>query len=491
MYGSTGRGEGEAVAEEVAQRCVGFLAPLLEGLDRAIDARLVRTLGASVVAVVRHRSRSVALLLSELGGYLTGPEHAPAGTKRLANLIHSSKWRAEVVEDYLLEQGREQVEREAGKAPEGKVLCILDGSVAEKAESAVLEGLCPVRSSKARRLSRPRPKLGKGYYHGPPSGPIVVPGFKWTNILLAPWTCHYQRPPLTLGAWHWYAKPFPPDPITGEVPVVVEEDVPRQKDWEAQKEVLERVVGELGKDRLLHVWDRGMSGAGWLGEALDAKWQFVVRWKKGNHLRPSSAPSVGNPYASNAQRERDGVAAWRLTAGLKLWGRREVSSPRNPKQPMQVSFAARPVRLLYREDPLWLVLARRGKGQRRRGGQEPWRLLTNLPVQTEAQCWRIVEAYMARWQVEQSLRYGKSELGVESVRVRRWEHRHKLLALVSLAYAFLLHLLGDSSSSLLTAVLRFAHRTGRQAQAWRPLYRLRAALAHLWHNYTPNLQGFP
>src|SRR6185503_12399476 len=93
-----------------------------------------------------------------------------------------------------------------------------------------------------------------------------------------------------------------------------------QTEREAQRQVLETVTAAWGADQLLHVWDRGFAGAGWLGEALDAGWHFVVRWKKGNHLRLATAPSVGNPAASPTAQERDGRAAWRLTAGLKAWG---------------------------------------------------------------------------------------------------------------------------------------------------------------------------
>ncbi len=32
------------------------------------------------------------------------------------------------------------------------------------------------------------------------------------------------------------------------------------------------------------------------------------------------------------------------------------------------------------------------------------------------------------------MRFGKSDLGAESVRVRRWEHRRKLLGLLTVAY---------------------------------------------------------
>ncbi|MBI4497604.1 MAG: hypothetical protein HY689_06895 [Chloroflexi bacterium] len=404
---------GRGLAGQVAERCGQFLGPLLERLDRELDLRLVRTVANVVTALVRHRNRPQALLLSELGGYLAGPEHAPAGTKRLGNLLHSTRWQAQTIADFLLEHGRGVVKTEAARVPEGRVLCILDGSVLEQPESVEAEGLCPVRSSKARRLSRPRPKQGPGYYRGKPGGPIVVPGCSWAAVLVTGWAGAAERRPVALGAWHWYSKPqaaaMPADGQEAEavVAAAAPDAVPRQRVHEAEWSVLERVVEAWGADALLHAWDRGMSGAPWLGQALDHGYHFVVRWKKGNHLRPADAPSVGNPEATPSQRERDGKAAWRLTAGLRPWGQRQVPNPRSPTQPLTVSCAARPVCLMDRADPLWLVVARVGARATRRHSKEPWRLLTTEPVTTPEECGRIVEAYAARWNIEQMLRYGK------------------------------------------------------------------------------------
>lgn len=486
----------------VGGQLFGYLTPLLRQLDSQIDLRLVRTFANTVVALVRNRNRSLALLLTELGSLLAGPAHAPAGTKRLANLVHSERWSASLIEGYLLERAKARVAADSAESPQGRVLCILDGSVAENPESVKVEGLSPVISAKARRLSRPRPKLGKGYYRGEPGGPIVVPGFNWLGVLLVPWSTAgaatgtaVKR--LTLGTWHWYAKPRVEDAEQAlSISSASEpEAIPRQKSPEAVSEVLTRVVAALGKDRLLHVWDRGLSGASWLGQVLDQQWRFVVRWKKGNRLRPIYAPSVGNPSASAYRRDQDGLKAWRLTQGFRTWGKETIANPRNPKQPLTVSFAARQVCLLTRDDPLWLILVRLGKStqqSRRRGSGEPWRLLTNLPIQTSEQCWRAVFAYVERWQIEQMLRFGKSELGIESIRVRAWAARKKLLMLAALAYGYLVELLGDSRNALVSALLLFCHRTGRQANdAWRSLYRLRAALAFLWHQHTPSFQGFP
>jgi hypothetical protein len=486
MYHTKKNEDSSTVADSATAKCLSFLEPFLKRLDKLLDLRLVRTLANTVTSIVRHHQCSTALLLSELGAYLIDPEHAPAGTKRLANLIHNPRWQAQDIDHYLLEASRQRVEQDLQQSQRKHVLCILDESEMEKPESSQWEGLAPVISSKARRLSRPRPKMGSGYYRGPPGGPIVVPGLDWRGVLLTRWGPVYERYPLTLGAWDWDSKTHQKDRSdSGEGPY--------QNKAEARAKSLHRVVEVCGVDRLLHIWDRGMANEPWLGQALDQGWHFVVRWKKGNKLRPAAAPSIGNPEASNTAREKDGVVAWRLTIKKRPWGQRRIVNPRNPKQFVNVYYGAVPVSLLHRDEPLWLVWARIGKESKlRRGVKEPWRLLTSEAVTTEEECWQIVEAYAGRWQIEQMLRYGKSELGIESIRVKDWESRNKLLAIVGLTYAFLIDLLGDSTGSLLNQVLAWAHRTGRQANsAWRPLYRLRLALSALWQRYTPNFQGFP
>jgi hypothetical protein len=446
------------------------------------------------------------LLLSELGAFLATPTHAPAGTKRLAKLVHSPQWHASAIDAFLLDQGQAVV---AAAPPGERVLCILDGSVLEKPESATVEGLRPVRSSKARRVTRPRPKLGKGYYCGKPTGPYLVPGYQWLAALLAPWHPPTDRLPVAVAAWYWYGHPpkpevvpdaatepdlAPPTPATpvGPPPPPDPLALPLQSDREAEQAVLDAVTTRYGTERLFHVWDRGFSGAPWLGAALDARWHFVVRWKKGNRLRPASAPSVDNPAATAEDQDRDGVAAWRLTQRGRIWGERQIANPRRPDEPLTMGFKAFPVRLLHRDEPLWLIHVRLGHGATtRRPVREPWRLLTTEPVATVEQCWAIVLAYVARWQIEQTLRVGKAELGIESIRVRAWQTRAKLLALATLVYAVLLELLGNSTGALVHTVLRWAHRTGRQATAWRPLYRFRQALAHLWNQYHPTLAASP
>lgn len=74
-----------------------------------MDRRLVETFLALVMVVLILRHRNQRLLLSELGSHLLEPEHSPAGTKRLSNLLRSQKWAGPVIEQYLWQQADTRV----------------------------------------------------------------------------------------------------------------------------------------------------------------------------------------------------------------------------------------------------------------------------------------------------------------------------------------------------------------------------------------------
>ncbi len=89
------------VAQGIGIDLATFLFPLLVALDEVLDKRLVRTFLATVQLIITFRDRVHGLLLSEMGGLLLDPEHERAGTKRLANLVHSPRWSAELIEQFL------------------------------------------------------------------------------------------------------------------------------------------------------------------------------------------------------------------------------------------------------------------------------------------------------------------------------------------------------------------------------------------------------
>lgn len=421
----------------LGDRLYGFLLSLLVELDANLDRRLVETFLGLVIVLIVHRHRNQGLLLSELGGYLLSPEHAPAGTKRLHNLLRSPKWDGEMIEQFLWQQTDRRV---AELAQAGhRALAIWDESVLEKPESLKLEGLCPVRSTKAVRLKRIKP----GYFNPPGGRPIFVPGYHWLQVLI----CGMQGPASLAHLRFWTTR--------GE----------RQSSKrEEEGEVLWEAANRWGS-RVLHIWDRGFAGTPWLTLAFVHAVQFVLRWPK--HYR----------LIDEQGRERK---AWEITRGKRSMDHRLIWDARR-RCWRKTGLVFVPVFDPTFHQPLTLVVARPGQGR------EPWYLLTNEPVLTVEQAWPIVLAYARRWLVEMSLRFDKCELAFESPRVQTWERFFKLLGMAVLAHAFLISLLHPDPVDIVSWLLRsWCHRTGKWRQeVLTPLYRLRAALSRLWLTHPP------
>ena len=245
--GSKGRG--------VANILQLFIGPLEQGLDQQIDRRLVRTYFLALVAIVRLRHSRSGLLLSELGAHVLSPDQAPAGTKRLSNLLRSPKWSHTILERFLwyrADQGLAQLEEQDGRA-----LAIWDESVLEKPESIALEGLCPVRSSKAARLKRIKP----GFYNPPGGPPVFVPGLQWLTVMVA----GMQGPP-SLAVMRWW---------TSRGKLASE----RRTNTTS---LLAQCAQAWGR-RALHVFDRGYAGAPWLNQLTHHRVRFIIRWPTRYH----------------------------------------------------------------------------------------------------------------------------------------------------------------------------------------------------------------
>ena len=86
-------------------------------------------------------------------------------------------------------------------------LCILDDSELEKPESSQWEGLAPVISSKARRLSKTSSQDGPRLLSRATRRADRGAWLDWDSVLITRWGPVYERSPLTLGAWNWYTKP--------------------------------------------------------------------------------------------------------------------------------------------------------------------------------------------------------------------------------------------------------------------------------------------
>jgi Transposase DDE domain len=430
--------QAEEVAQRLTEQLAQLLSPLLVLLNKTLDKRLVRTFLQTVQTIITFRDRANGLLLSELGGYLLNPAQAPAGTKRLSNLIHSSNWGSWIIEWFLWQQATQQLE--AWEQAGYQAIVDWDESRLEKHESNALEGLSPVSSSKAARRTRPR----KGYYH-PPIGRICVPGMQWLAAVLV---SHYptQGAPRLIAMRWWSSRGA---------------KASYQRD--EQGKLLVELLAGWGR-RVLHTFDRGFAGKFWLGLCLAYKLRFALRWRGDYQLLDAAGTAR---------------ASWKIAQGKRAWSWRQLWDAQRQRF-YQGSVLALSVRHPdFPEVPLSLVVAR--------GRERPWYLLTAEPIRTEQEAWDLVFAYMRRWHIEEAFRYSKSELAFESPRLWQWEHRVKLLMLATLAYAFLLSLLLLPNEPVRLWLLRhFCHRTGSHCRhAHAPLYRLRSALSRLWQQHPP------
>lgn len=436
MKNGTSKAEKKQESLELETRCWRFLRPFLEELHKHVDRRLVKTLLDLVLVILMHRHRNNGLLLSELGDHLLGGERGPAGVKRIASLLHSAKWKSNLILKYLWERANEKVQELV--ASQAAVYVIWDESVLEKSESLKTEGLCAVRSSKAARLKRIKP----GYFNPPTDRPIFVPGFNWLQILVT----GLQGVPVLAHLCWWTTR--------GEKA--------SQKRLEEGK-ILKKVAKLWGR-KVMHIWDRGFAGAPWITLALNHRLRFILRWNNKYHL-------IG---ADGRKQE-----AWKVVRGKRAWEHRMVWDARRRCQ-RKTGILAAPVHLPNDERQLFLVVSRPGYGRK------PWYLLTTEPIHTPEQAWQIVFAYARRWQIEMSLRFTKSEMAFESPRLQAWEARLKFLLIASLAYAFLLSLLAYTDF-LFAFISRYCHRTGKWSRdISAPLYRLRLALSRLWLNFRPH-----
>jgi hypothetical protein len=436
MNKGTGKGEKAQEGRALENQCWEYMKPLLEELHKKIDRRLVKTLLDLVLVVLLHRHRNHGLLLSELGDHLLGGERGPAGVKRIASLLGSTRWKSIWIANYLWERADERVKEL--RAQKEAAYVIWDESVLEKSESLQAEGLCAVRSTKAARLKRIKP----GYFNPPGGRPIFVPGFNWLQLLV---TGIQGTPMLAHLSW-WTTR--------GEQA--------SQKRVEEGK-ILRKVARIWGR-KVIHIWDRGFAGSPWTTLALDHRLRFILRWNKRFHL-------VGPDG-----RKQEG---WKISRGKRSWEHRMIWDTRRRCQ-RKTGIIAFPVHLPDDERPLFLVASRPGYGRK------PWYLLTTEPISTPEQAWNIVFAYARRWQIEMSLRFTKSELAFESPRLHKWEARLKFLLIASLAYAFLLSLL-PNTDFLVRLFSTFCHRTGKWSQEISaPLYRLRLAISRLWLLFRPH-----
>ena len=423
-------------APKIVKEVTKYLSPLIKKLQSKADKRFSYTLYDSFYGLLSHRDKANSLLLSELGGYINGPQHAPAGTKRLSNLLACEAWNHEWIEQLLLNKSKQRLSKkgEAGKC----WLMHWDDSVIEKPESWRTEGLCSVRSSKGLRLTKIKP----GYYQKPKY--ISVPGYEWSACVLnslgdVPTICQMK----------WWTK--------------------RGKHKEDPANILYRMLAQTSemisqtKAEVWHVFDRGYANYTTLDYLINHfQQQFIIRWK--SNFKLENAKGIIAP-------------TYRHSLGKKSTSKRWVWD-KERKEKRRVSIAYTPVKCPDSElnnKQLYLVIARDAKK-----GRSPIYFLTDVPIDTNGMAWSILFSYMKRWDVEQVFRFGKTAMGMESPRLWFFERTLKLLSLVTLVMDFILSMVAQHKGFARKLIDKWCPRTGnRQKKTFLPIYRLRLALALL------------
>lgn len=407
-----------------------YLRTLQVQLDLKIDKRLVRTFYNLFNVILCFRNRSMGLLLSELGGYVCGFAHAPAGTKRISNLLRSKKWNACIIDQFLFDRTKKRINEltEKGK----RALLLWDDSRIEKPESWFSQGLCSVWSSKGKRLT----KIKRGFYR-PPVSRLCVPGFKWTAILLSslgdtPSVCHMS----------WWTT--------------------RGKFKELGTNIIYRMLQKMDQhigQKALHVLDRAYANTEMIGWLIKFRQDFLIRWKK-NHLLAHAVKGIKKTHLL--------ARSFKAFAYKTVWDKERKKSKR-------ISIAWAPVQHTDHPDNQLFIVIIRDK----HNYNSPMYLLTSLAIENAKDAWEICFSYMHRWNIEQAFRFGKSELALESPRLWFWENRLKLLAIVTLIYDFLLGILRHWKTWVGIFFRNWCHRTGnRYRSASIPIYRLRQAIAN-------------
>lgn len=128
--------------------------------------------------------------------------------------------------------------------------------------------------------------------------------------------------------------------------------------------------------------------------------------------------------------------------------------------PTRVEFGARRVKLPWRDEEPWLVVV---KGF----GEEPMMLLTNVELaKSRKALWRMVESYVTRREIEETIRYVKQSYGLENARVRGYEALRNMFSLLPAVVCFAttrpgtFARLGIMAHHAVTAAKRFFGRPG-------------------------------
>ncbi|MCD6516189.1 MAG: transposase [Candidatus Aminicenantes bacterium] len=118
------------------------------------------------------------------------------------------------------------------------------------------------------------------------------------------------------------------------------------------------------------------------------------------------------------------------------YAERVVKQEKGKETIYDLQFGSRPVKLPGKKEPLTLVVVR---GY----GKEPIMLLTDLRVtKSRKSIWGIVESYLTRWSIEETIRFLKQSYKVEDIRLLTYHRLQNMMAILTAVAYFVMVYLG-------------------------------------------------
>lgn len=190
-------------------------------------------------------------------------------------------------------------------------------------------------------------------------------------------------------------------------------------DYISENDEVEQVIGQIASTtngRGIFVYDRGGDGDNMFRFYIDHGYDFIVRL-------------VGDRYLLNWGGKTEDSRVLSLDLARQCTMRYEDSvhfKSHNKIHNVRVQYGSMPVRLPIRPDiQLHLVVVKWP------GAEKPMMLLTTLnAVRTRNSLWEVVQGYITRWRVEETIRFIKKSYRLEHMRNLDYQRLKNMSALV-------------------------------------------------------------
>ena len=213
-------------------------------------------------------------------------------------------------------------------------------------------------------------------------------------------------------------------------------------DFSSENEQILQAIDQVGtavQNRGIWVIDRGGDREALYGPLLKNNRDFIIRLVGSRDL---------------IHQGHQGRALWLAVACRLTFQRSIVKIIHGKEHQFNLRFGSVPVKLPGMETPLNMVVVTGISKQ-------PMMLLTSLKIKPgEKDLWFIVQAYLKRWSIEETIRFIKQTYDLENIRVLKYVRMQNMMALLLAVFYFVAVVLDQSQKLTIMAghILKSAKR---------------------------------